>query len=287
MQSVIESAVETSRPLVLAAQHALTLEVPDEAVWVMGDLARLAQVVGNLLNNAVKYTARGGNIVLRVSVDLDDVVIEVSDNGIGMSPGTLLTAFDLFTQADHTSARAMGGLGIGLKLVRQFVEMHGGTVRAESPALEAGSTFTVRLPVTRAPASPSQQLPPNPVQSETRGRRILVVDDNVDAAEALATMLRLSGHVVRTTYDGRDALVVAREHLSEVGFIDLGLPGMRGEQLAQALRADSLVGRMLLVAVSGWGTAEDKRKTRLAGFDEHLTKPAQREQVLACLAQLR
>ena len=164
--------------------------------------------------------------------------------------------------------------------------MHGGTVRAESPGLGLGSTFTVRLPTAAAPTSQPHQPPPTHAATETRQRRILVVDDNVDAAESLASLLRLSGHTVRTSHDGNDALVVARAFEPDAGFIDLGLPGMDGQALARTLRSDVLCGGMLLVAVTGLGTDEDKRQTKLAGFNGHLTKPAQWEQVKQCLEQV-
>ena len=286
LQSVVACAVETSRPLIEAAKHELTIKVPDSAIWILGDLTRLTQVVGNLLNNAAKYTPDHGRITLGVSLQGDHVLIHVIDSGIGIAPDMVPTVFEMFKQADHTSARAASGLGIGLTLVQRFVEMHGGTVRAESPGLGLGSTFTVCLPVAATPSSSTHPPPPTHAATETRHRRILVVDDNVDAAEALAALLRLSGHTVRTSHDGNDALIVARAFEPEAGFIDLGLPGMDGQSLARSIRSDVLLGGMLLVAVTGLGTDEDRRQTKLAGFDGHLTKPAQWEQVKKCLEQV-
>ena len=287
VQSAIASAVEMSRPLITAAQHELIVDVPDGPTWILGDLTRLTQVVGNILNNAAKYTPHRGKIVLRALLEDDDVVIQVIDNGIGISADIVPTVFEMFRQVDHTSDRAAGGLGIGLTLVQRFVQMHGGTVSAESPGLGAGSTITVRLPVAAAPLPPEQQVPLHRTTTETRQRRILVVDDNVDAAEALASLLRLSGHTVRTSHDGNDALAVARAFEPEAGFIDLGLPGMNGQSLAKSLRSDAMFGGMLLVAITGLGTDEDRRQTKLAGFNGHLTKPAQWEQVRECLEQLQ
>ena len=285
LQSVIACAVEASRPLIEAAKHELTIEVPESAIWILGDLTRLTQVVGNLLNNAAKYTPDHGSITLGVSLQGDHVLVHVLDSGIGIAPDVIPTVFEMFKQADHTSARAASGLGIGLTLVQRFVEMHSGTVRAESPGLGLGSIFTVRLPVAAMPSSSTHPFPPTHAATETRHRRILVVDDNVDAAEALAALLRLSGHTVRTSHDGNDALTVARAFEPEAGFIDLGLPGMDGQSLARSIRSDVLLGGMLLVAVTGLGTDEDRRQTKLAGFDGHLTKPAQWEQVKKCLEQ--
>ena len=286
LQSVIACAVEASRPLIEAAKHELTIEAPEKAIWILGDLTRLTQVVGNLLNNAAKYTPDHGSITLGVSLQGDHVLVHVLDSGIGIAPDVIPTVFEMFKQADHTSARAASGLGIGLTLVQRFVEMHSGTVRAESPGLGLGSIFTVRLPVAAMPSSSTHPFPPTHAATETRHRRILVVDDNVDAAEALAALLRLSGHTVRTSHDGNDALTVARAFEPEAGFIDLGLPGMDGQSLARSIRSDALLGGMLLVAVTGLGTDEDRRQTKLAGFDGHLTKPAQWEQVKKCLEQV-
>ena len=286
LQSVIACAVEANRPLIEAAKHELTIEVPESAIWILGDLTRLTQVVGNLLNNAAKYTPDHGSITLGVSLQGDHVLVHVLDSGIGIAPDVIPTVFEMFKQADHTSARAASGLGIGLTLVQRFVEMHSGTVRAESPGLGLGSIFTVRLPVAAMPSSSTHPFPPTHAATETRHRRILVVDDNVDAAEALAALLRLSGHTVRTSHDGNDALTVARAFEPEAGFIDLGLPGMDGQSLARSIRSDVLLGGMLLVAVTGLGTDEDRRQTKLAGFDGHLTKPAQWEQVKKCLEQV-
>lgn len=286
LQSVIACAVEANRPLIEAAKHELTIEVPESAIWILGDLTRLTQVVGNLLNNAAKYTPDHGRITLGVSLQGDHVLIHVIDKGIGIAPDVIPTVFEMFKQADHTSERAASGLGIGLTLVQRFVEMHSGTVRAESPGLGLGSIFTVRLPVAATPSSSTHPFPPTHAATETRHRRILVVDDNVDAAEALAALLRLSGHTVRTSHDGNDALIVARAFEPEAGFIDLGLPGMDGQSLARSIRSDVLLGGILLVAVTGLGTDEDRRQTKLAGFDGHLTKPAQWEQVKKCLEQV-
>ncbi|RYE88457.1 MAG: response regulator, partial [Myxococcales bacterium] len=252
MRAVLDHAVEASRPSIEAASHALALSVPDEPLWLEGDLTRLAQVVSNLLNNSARYTPAGGHIELTASASGHEAVLTVSDNGSGITADMLPRVFDLFTQGTRTLHRAQGGLGIGLTLVRKLLELHGGTITAQSPGLGQGSTFTVRLPlaitevVAPPPPAPSSSVPPDSVSL-----RILVVDDNVDGAEMLAMVLARRGHQTRSVYEGEGALVAVREFLPEVIFLDLGLPEMDGYEVARQLRADPDVSQPLLVALTG------------------------------------
>jgi len=271
-RAVIDHAVEASRPLVEADGHALVVDAGSESAWVDGDLTRLAQAVSNLVNNAAKYTPQGGRIELAARVEAGEVVITVSDNGAGISAEMLPHVFDLFTQVDRTLDRAQGGLGVGLSVVRKLVELHHGTATAASPGLGLGSTFTVRLPLAATANEAAQVDKP----SDTRvsvSLRVLVVDDNVDAAEMLSEMLELAGHEARAVHDGPAALAAARDVRPDVVFLDIGLPGMNGHEVARQFRADAAFAGIVLVALTGWGSNEDKRRSREAGFDHHVTKP--------------
>lgn len=276
VRSVVEHAVETSRPLIEAGGHQLTVNTPDTPIWIDGDLTRLAQVVGNLLNNSAKYTPQGGRIELTVSIEGDQAVIRVADNGIGISPESLPRVFDLFAQSSE-DGRTQGGLGIGLSLVRSLVEMHGGCVAVHSPGIGQGSTFTVRLPLaapgradvhTREPDAE-----PEPERAAAVRRRVLIVDDNKDAAEMLATVLEVHGYETRTAHDGPSALAAANAFQPDVVFLDIGLPGMSGHEVAEQFRADPALAKATLVALTGWGGREDKQRAEETGFDFHLTKP--------------
>ena len=239
---------------------------------------RLAQVFGNLLTNAAKYTEPGGHIWLSGAGDGAEAVVRVRDSGIGIAPETLPFVFDLFVQADRTSTRARGGLGIGLTLVRRLLEMHGGTVIASSAGPGKGSEFVVRLPAlvmgrtATDGGKEGDSVPPSPAAAPRR--RILVVDDNVDAAETLAMLLRLSGHHVRVAHDGPAALEAARSLPPEVVLLDIGMPGMDGYEVARRLRQLPGLAGAVLVALTGWGQEQDRRRSKEAGFDHHLTKPA-------------
>jgi len=288
VRTVVDHAVEASRSLIEAGGHALTVTVADEPVWVDGDLTRLAQVVGNLLNNAAKYTPNGGQITLSAGVEGDKVVIEVADTGTGISADMLPEVFDMFAQVDRTLGRAQGGLGIGLSLVKTILEMHGGTITATSPGPGLGSKFAARLPLAATdrlpePATASANETPAP---RPAGRRVLVVDDNVDGAESLAMLLGLFGHEARAVHDGPAALAAARDVAPEIVFLDIGLPGMSGYDVAKRFRADASLAGAVLVALTGWGSEDDRRKSKEAGFDHHLTKPVNFEQVQALLCGL-
>ncbi len=272
---VVQHALETSRPLIEASQHELTITLPDQPLYVMGDPQRLAQVLANLLNNAAKYTADGGQIRLTVQRDEDAALVRVQDNGAGIAPEKLPHVFEMFMQTGRTLDRA-GGLGIGLTLVRSLVEMHGGTVEARSDGLGRGSEFIVRLPLAPhvpeepPPLEPRDERKPAPVAP---ARRILVVDDNLDAAESLATLLEFAGHEVRIAHDGPAALEAARQFLPDVVLLDIGMPGMSGYQVARKLREEPALRHILLVAQTGWGQEDDRRRAQEAGFDYYLVKP--------------
>jgi CheY-like chemotaxis protein len=244
----------------------------------------LTQVVGNLLNNAVKYTAEGGRIWLEVARDDGNAVLRVRDTGVGIAADMLPHVFDLFTQADRSLAHSQGGLGVGLTLVKSLVELHGGSVDARSAGADQGSEFTVRLPLLPPGALPGgppefDKTPANP------RRRVLVVDDNIDAVESLAMVLQHMGHEVRTAADGPKALALAGAYRPELVLLDIGLPGIDGYEVARRLRKQA-VAPMLLVALTGYGQEEDRRRSREAGFDQHLVKPVELTALQALLASL-
>jgi signal transduction histidine kinase/DNA-binding response OmpR family regulator len=271
--AIVTAAVETSRPLIDAGGHHLSVELPEEPLWVNADEARLSQVLANLLNNAAKYTPSGGSIALRVQREGSDAVFSVRDSGIGIPPEMLPRVFDLFTQVEHSLDRSQGGLGIGLTLVQRLVEMHGGSVRATSAGTGHGSEFTVRLP---AVAGLSHHAAGNNGSAAACGAsqlRILVVDDNADAADSLAMLLRFSGHHVRIAYDGPGGVEAARSFRPQAVVLDLGLPGIDCYEVARRLRGDPDTSDVLLLALSGYGREEDHRRTTDAGFDHHFVKP--------------
>jgi CheY-like chemotaxis protein/two-component sensor histidine kinase len=272
--SVVRTAIEASRPLIEGGGHHLAIVIPPEPITLDADPVRLAQVIANLLNNAAKYTDAGGQIWLTVRRDGDAVVVSVRDTGSGIPREMLPRVFDLFTQVDRRSNRAQGGLGIGLTLVKSLIELHGGTVRAHSEGLGRGSEFVARLPVPRAvrPAhAPRQVPPPSPVLAD---RRVLVVDDNTDAAESLGILLKLLGADVRIVNNGPDALAALPVHQPAVVLLDIGMRGMDGYEVARRIRQQPEYRDLTLIALTGWGQDEDRRKSQAAGFDYHLIKPA-------------
>jgi PAS domain S-box-containing protein len=281
LTAIIARAVETARPAIDARGHELKVSFPSERVWIRGDLVRLAQIFANLLGNAAKYTERAGTISLSAESEDARVVISVRDSGIGIAPELLPLIFDLFVQGDRSIARSQGGLGIGLTLVRRLVELHGGTIRAASAGPGRGSEFVVQLPVCNAasPVGLARDDSATQRNPEERGQRVLVVDDNVDAAESLAMVLRLSGHEVRTAYNGPAALAEARAATPDVVLLDIGLPGMDGFDVARQIREDRGLNHLRIVAVTGYGQDEDRRRTQEAGFDFHLTKPVDPRQL--------
>lgn len=273
LSAAIARAVETSQPLLDAEGHRLTVSLPPEPLRVDGDLMRLAQVVSNLLNNAAKYTPRGGQVWLTAIREEDQAVIRVRDTGIGVVPEALPRLFDMFYQAERATNESRGGLGLGLSLVRGLTELHGGTVEAYSAGSGAGSEFVVRLPLL----SGDRDQPSSPAGEEAQGqlprRRVLVVDDNADAADSLAMLLRIAGQEVEVAYDGASALAKAEAARPDVALLDLGMPQIDGFQLAKAFRSSPQLAGVLLVALTGWGQPEDRQRTKQCGFDHHLVKP--------------
>jgi CheY-like chemotaxis protein len=280
---VVRAAVEVSRPLIDASRHSLTVDLPSAPVWLDADLTRMAQVVGNLLNNAAKYTKEGGEIRLSVRADKKDAVLMVSDNGIGIAPEMQAEVFQLFTQVDSRSDRARGGLGIGLALVEQLVTMHGGTVKAESAGIGKGSVFSVSIPRAEAPeAEPeTQQAAPAPV---SRPLKVLVIDDTVEVAQTVGWMLEEIGHDYHLIHDGRQALEAARTYLPDAILLDIGLPFMDGYAVCRMLRADEQFKRVPIIAQTGWGQDRDKALASEAGFNQHLTKPVSMDDLEKLLA---
>jgi PAS domain S-box-containing protein len=292
LADVVQDALEMSMPLITAGAHELTLALPDDALLLDADRHRIAQVLGNLVNNAAKYTPRRGRI--HIDAQREDrlapgVLIGVTDNGVGIAAAALEQVFDMYTQVHDSAAMAQGGLGVGLHLVRRLVELHGGAVAAASGGAGQGSRFTVWLPLAAAAADAGPASGPasaQPVAPAASGLDVLVVDDNVDAAAMLAELLGASGHRVRVAHDGATALQSSAQHLPQVVFLDIGLPDMSGLDVAVALRRIDGMQGATLVALTGWGAQEDRVRTQDAGFDHHLTKPAQFDTVSALLHEV-
>ncbi|HSJ98342.1 MAG TPA: ATP-binding protein, partial [Myxococcota bacterium] len=273
LAAVLRSAVDTSMPLIEGSRHRLSVRMPDEAVLLDADPVRLSQVFANLLNNAAKYTPPGGRIVLEASVEQGMVQVCVQDNGEGIPEGMLARVFHMFTQV-NTGSRAQGGLGIGLTLARTLVHLHGGSIEAHSDGAGAGCRFVVRLPLAeRQPHAPDPgALAPGAPAAALR--RVLVVDDNHDAADSLGILLQFLGAEVEVVHDGRAALEALQTFRPAVVLLDLGMPGMSGLEVARRMREDPAMKEITLVALTGWGQREDRRRTHEAGFDYHLVKPA-------------
>jgi signal transduction histidine kinase/ActR/RegA family two-component response regulator len=274
-KSIVADAIEQTRPLIESQKHRLTVQLAHEPVQVHGDRTRLVQVITNLLNNAAKYTTKGGNISLHLDVEAQEIKLSVRDTGIGIDAALLPRVFDLFTQAERSPDRSQGGLGLGLALVKSLVGLHGGTVSAHSEGPGKGSEFVVRLP--RLTSAPEQVRDPAHVTSQQmheKALRVLIVDDNVDAAQTLGLFLETMGHDVLIAYHGKDAIEVARHSSFDVFMLDIGLPDMDGHELARMLRASPQTARAVFVALTGYGQPNDQVRSRAAGFDHHLTKPA-------------
>ncbi len=284
--TIVAGALETSAPLIETYRHRLRLELPERALLVMGDAFRLTQVVANLLNNAAKYQPEQGEIELRVAREGADAVITVEDRGIGLSEGMLSEAFELFAQGERAPDRRQGGLGIGLSLVKKLVELHHGSVTAASPGLGAGSTFMVRLPALVDGERPAQAPTAAAPNGERRALRILAVDDNVDAAESLAMLLRLDGHEVSVAHDGPHALELAAAERPEVILLDIGLPGMDGYEVCRRLRQLPRP-QPRIIAMTGYGQDKDRQRAAEAGFDEHTVKPVEYGKLAGLLATVR
>ncbi|HUG93426.1 MAG TPA: ATP-binding protein, partial [Planctomycetaceae bacterium] len=328
---VVYHAVEAARPLIQDMDQELTVTLPPEPVYLDADWTRLAQIVGNLLSNACKFTGRGGRIWLTVEVEDGKVtgdkvtksgdiaadgspegrdggsspchpltlspcqfaILRVRDTGVGIAPDQLRRIFDMFVQVDSSLERSVGGLGIGLTLVKSLVELHGGTVEVHSAGIGEGSEFLVRLPIVTETPEPQ---PPTPAGGEptaigepaaATSRRILVVDDNRDSAESLALLLNLSGHETQTAYDGLETIEAASTFRPDVVLLDIGMPRLNGYEAARRIREQPWGQDMLLVALTGWGQEEDRKKSREAGFDGHLVKPVDYDALGKLLAEVR
>jgi signal transduction histidine kinase/ActR/RegA family two-component response regulator len=284
MRKVVDDAAEQIRPLITTRRHSVLLDLPADAAPVKGDHKRLVQVVANLLNNANKYTPEGGRIELRLAEDGPHYVLTVSDDGIGMEPQLVERVFDLFTQAERTPDRSQGGLGLGLALAKSLVELHGGTVRAESPGLGKGSTFTVRLP------RHTQELPLTVAQTSGQAAvahplKVMLVDDNLDAVHTLQLFLRAAGHTVEIAYCGLDAIDVARVFVPDVCLLDIGLPDFDGNELARRLRRLPQATNATLIATTGYGRQQDRDAAMAAGFDHYIVKPVNTVELSHLLAE--
>jgi CheY-like chemotaxis protein len=284
LAAVISTALDMTRPLIEACGHTLTVALLPKPVILDADPMRLAQVFANLLNNAAKYMDRGGRIWVTAEQSDGNITVSIRDAGIGIPASALSTLFDMFTQVETGSARSQGGLGIGLTLVKRLVDLHGGAVDVHSAGLGKGSEFCVRLPTAASK--------PNRVTQQTESRedvashfRILVADDNRDAADTMTLMLRFMGHDVRTVHDGVAALKEAAQFRPDVALLDIGMPHLSGYDVAMAIRKHRWGGSMRLIALTGWGQEEDKRRAIEAGFDHHFTKPVDPEALARLLAQ--
>jgi signal transduction histidine kinase len=281
---VILAALESSNPLIEGAGHSLLVDLSSEPIWLEADLTRLAQLVGNLLNNAAKYTPEGGKIGVSLKSDGDDAVITVSDNGIGIPPDMQSKIFQLFTQVENHLDRAKGGLGIGLALVQQLAAMHDGSVTATSEGTGKGSIFTVRIPQVPAPEMPAAASPPSAPEAPARPLKVLVVDDNLAVAQTVGWMLEEIGHDYQLVHDGREALQAARDFEPDAIVLDIGLPVMDGYAVCRAFRQDAQFKDSLIIAQTGWGQARDKSLAAEAGFDHYLVKPVRYDELAQILS---
>jgi CheY-like chemotaxis protein/anti-sigma regulatory factor (Ser/Thr protein kinase) len=274
IKEVISYVLEVSAPLIEDSGHTPEFDLPPNSLYVEVDRVRIGQVLTNVLHNACKYTPAGGDIRVEVKEENGEAVISVIDNGIGIDPATLPMLFEMFSQADSSRDLRKGGIGIGLSLARKLVEMHGGTITASSPGANKGSTFTIRIPVCKAPAIVAEDtLPPSSANASARAHRVLIVDDNADAAQLFASLLAMCGHSIEVAHTGAEALAKAKSFVPEIVFLDIGLPDMSGLEVAKTIRqAPSLCG-VKLIALTGWGSARDQAATAEAGFDLHFTKP--------------
>jgi CheY-like chemotaxis protein len=271
IRAVVASAVEATQPLADAAGHTLTVAVHDGPLWAHVDFARMAQALSNLLNNAVKYTDRTGHITVSGAAERGEIIVQVRDTGIGIDPSLMPRIFDMFMQAERSSERAQSGLGIGLTLAKRLVELHGGRIEARSKGPGEGSTFTVHLPQVAERRERHREASSAAVSGQPC--RVLIAEDIPDAAEMLRLFVEQLGHRVKVAADGVQAVAIAKEFEPQIALLDLGMPRMDGYEAARQIRAVLGSGAML-VALTGWGQEEDQQRARAAGFDHHLTKPA-------------
>jgi signal transduction histidine kinase/ActR/RegA family two-component response regulator len=284
LRQAVRDAVETVRPFVDARRHELAIEAGEAPLLVDGDEARLAQVIGNLLHNAAKYTEPGGRITLTAGTESGEAVVRVRDTGIGLDERSVANIFDMFVQVDRSLTRAQAGLGVGLTLARRLFALHGGTITAYSAGLGRGSEFVVRVPLAREGARP--EAPAAPREPRAAGtRRVLIADDNAEFADSLAALLGARGHEVRVAHDGAQALREVETFTPEFALLDIGMPKVHGYELARRLRERAATANCVLVAVTGWGQEDDRRRAREAGFDRHLVKPVDPSDIEAILAE--
>jgi signal transduction histidine kinase/ActR/RegA family two-component response regulator len=286
LAAVLDVALETSRPVIDAGGHELSVTLPAEPIRLEADPLRLAQVFSNLLNNAAKYTEEGGRVWLTAERQGGEVIVSVKDSGIGIAAEMLPRVFEMFSQAERALVRSQGGLGIGLSLVKGLVELHGGSIEARSGGPGRGSEFVVRLPV---PSVAPEREPGRPCEDEPVAvpkRRVLIVDDNEDSADSLAMLLKIMGHEVRTAYDGEQAVEAAAALRPDVALLDIGMPRLNGYDACRRIREQPGGQEVFLIAVTGWGQEEDRRRTEEAGFDHHVVKPVDTAALMRLLASL-
>jgi signal transduction histidine kinase len=285
LAKVIQHSVDTARMLLEAKRHNLSVGVSPAPIWVYGDFARLSQVVGNILNNAAKYTSEGGRIELAASAERGEALISVRDNGIGIDSALLPHVFELFTQGERSLDRSQGGLGVGLTVVQRLVDLHQGRVEVQSDGIGKGSLFRVILPcISEVPQAAGEERAVSACAAVAAGRRVLVIDDNIDAAESIAVFLRLEGHEVRTVSDGPQAVAIAQVFAPQVAVVDIGLPGMNGYEVARRLRLKGTEAPTLLIALTGYGQKEDRLRSMQAGFHHHFVKPADPRVIQSAIA---
>jgi signal transduction histidine kinase/ActR/RegA family two-component response regulator len=277
LKAVVNDALEVVRPYIDLHGHELQIDLPDRPVFLNGDATRLAQILSNLLNNAAKYTNRGGRVSLKATVEDRTLVLVVADTGIGIAPDMLDSVFEMFVQVDSTLERSTAGLGVGLSLARKLVELHGGSIEAHSAGPGHGSQFVVRLPIVVDPELPAKPTPAAFIGGETY--RILLADDNVDFVNSIGALLTAMGHSVVITHNGPDALAAAKRFCPDYAFLDIGLPQMSGYDLARGIRNLSCGAMTVMIAVTGWGQEKDRQLAFEAGFDHHMVKPVRFEQI--------
>jgi CheY-like chemotaxis protein/two-component sensor histidine kinase len=287
MRHVLTEATEQVSPSICARQHHLSLQVPPQPAMVYGDCKRLIQIVSNVLTNACKYTREGGHITLRLELLDQEVLLEIADDGIGMEPDMVSRVFDLFAQAERTSDRSQGGLGLGLSIVQSLVASHGGSVQAYSEGLGRGSVFAIRLPrmatASTAMAASAESSPPTDAASSLV--RVMVVDDNTDAANTLGMLLQAMGFHPSVQYTATSAIAAVETFLPHVCLLDIGLPDIDGIELAKRLRTMPQMAATVLIAVTGYGQERDRRQALAAGFDDHLVKPLDAKKLAVILAK--
>lgn len=287
LQNAVFEAVETSSSLIENGAHTLTLDLPEDPIWLHADLTRISQIIGNLLNNAAKYTPHGGQITVKATTENGRAVLSITDNGLGIPAEMLSKVFDLFTQVDRNLDRAQGGLGIGLALVKQLLGMHDGTINAESRGINQGSTFTITLPLSTADQNQSSATVVetlNDNQLTTKSLRVLVVDDNIPAAQTIGWLLELDGHIPTLAHDAADALSAARSLKPDAILLDIGLPDINGYDVCRELRKDPQFKDTLIIAQTGWGQERDRKLAEEAGFTHHLVKPLNTAQLSGLLS---